>query len=147
MVSTFLPPALHCVRISCSAFASLLEHEMSVFMINSPIIQSMHKMLAYQMNERKNGIYMLSHTHNHTNWEKEFSDRIHSILFRRVLSIISLFRSANESHYLLRPFFFPLSLSRLPFFALFQLVRREGLVGERLKRRIKMIHLPFVMSS
>lgn len=147
MVSTFLPPALHCVRISCSAFASLLEHEMSVFMINSPIIQSMHKMLAYQMNERKNGIYMLSHTHNHTNWEKEFSDRIHSILFRRVLSIISLFRSANESHYLLRPFFPPLSLSRLPFFALFQLVRREELVGERLKRRIKMIHLPFVMSS
>lgn len=146
MVSTFLPPALHCVRISCSAFASLLEHEMSVFMINSPIIQSMHKMLAYQMNERKNGIYMLSHTHNHTNWEKEFSDRIHSILFRRVLSIISLFRSANESHYLLRPFF-SLSLSRLPFFALFQLVRREALVGERLKRRIKMIHLPFVMSS
>lgn len=63
-------------------------------------------------------IYTLRQIHSFTLSIMPSLDRIHSILFLcKVLPIISLYRSANESHYLPRPFseLFFLLFPRMPF--------------------------------
>lgn len=85
-------------------------------------------------------IYTLRQIHSFTLSIMPSLDRIHSILFLcKVLPIISLYRSANESHYLPRPFselFFLLFLA-CHFFSLF---RHSAVLSDGSKKKHTLIY-------